>query len=166
MQEFDIDAFNEFIKDLYEQLDIDDYIDVVEALADTRPKNTHGRFISFKSICHCENPSECGYNLALNTDNMIFSCYSHDCGSMDLISLVKRRFELIREPKTTFKCVQWICETLDIPFEFQHKEVKKKEIIYDYQKELGKYRKKSKLDNGDIKVYNDNILNYFPRILS
>ena len=106
MQEFDIDAFNEFIKDLYEQLDIDDYIDVVEALADTRPKNTHGRFISFKSICHCENPSECGYNLALNTDNMIFSCYSHDCGSMDLISLVKRRFELIREPKTTFKCVQ------------------------------------------------------------
>ena len=53
MQEFNLDAFSDFIKRiLFSELTVEDYILVIEELFDTRPKNTHGKFISFKSMCH------------------------------------------------------------------------------------------------------------------
>ena len=163
MQEFDIELFGNFIKKtLFEDMTIEDYILIVEELSNSRPKNTHGRFISFKSICHCVDLHECGYNLALNTDNMIFTCYSH-CGSFDLLELVVKRFELIGEPKSRFKCMKWICEVCNIPFDFSSEE--NKVIEYDWKKDLGKYKKgKKSLDNREIKVYNDDVLEYFPKV--
>ena len=161
MQEFNIDAFSDFIKDvLFDRLTIEDYILVIDELFDTRPKNTSGKFISFKSICHNIDFYKSGYNLALNTDNMIFTCYSH-CGSFDLLELLVKRYELIGEPKSRYKCMQLICKTCGIPFEFADTE--EKPIEYDWKKELLKYSKKNKkrVDKQEIKVYNDDVLEYF-----
>ena len=53
MQEFNLESFGNFIKEtLFNTMTIEDYILVIEELFDTRPKNTHGKFISFKSMCH------------------------------------------------------------------------------------------------------------------
>lgn len=162
MQEFDIELFGNFIKKtLFEDMTIEDYILIVEELSNSRPKNTHGRFISFKSICHCVDLHECGYNLALNTDNMIFTCYSH-CGSFDLLELVVKRFELIGEPKSRFKCMKWICEVCNIPFDFSSEE--NKVIEYDWKKDLYKYRKGKKKEVKDDKILDESILNYFKPI--
>ena len=48
---------------------------------------------------------------------MMFTCYSH-CGSMDLLKLVKTRYDLIGEDKSSYKCMQEICEICSIPFDF------------------------------------------------
>ena len=161
MQEFNLDAFSDFIKRiLFSELTVEDYILVIEELFDTRPKNTHGKFISFKSMCHNVDLHKCGYNLALNTENMIFTCYSH-CGSFDLLELLVKRYELIGEPKSRYKCMALICKICSIPFEFADTE--EKVIEYDWKKDIGKYSKKNKkkIDSGEIKVYNDDVLNYF-----
>ena len=68
MQEFNLDAFSDFIKRiLFEELTVEDYVLVIEELFDTRPKNTHGKFISFKSMCHNVDLHKCGYNLELDS---------------------------------------------------------------------------------------------------
>ena len=164
MQEFNLDAFSDFIKRiLFEELTVEDYILVIEELFDTRPKNTHSKFISFKSMCHNVDLHKCGYNLALNTENMIFTCYSH-CGSFDLLELLVKRYELIGEPKSRYKCMALICKTCGIPFEFADTE--EKVIEYDWKKDIGKYSKKNKkkIDKQEIKVYNDDVLEYFPKV--
>ena len=163
MQEFNIESFGNLIKEtLFQKLTVDDYILVIEELFDTRPKNTHGKFISFKSMCHNVDLHKCGYNLALNTENMIFTCYSH-CGSFDLLELLVKRYELIGESKSRYKCMQLICKTCGIPFEFA--DVEDKVVEYDWRKDIGKYRKgKKRVDSGEIKVYNDDVLEYFPKV--
>ena len=163
MQEFNIESFGNLIKEtLFQKMTTDDYVLVIEELFDTRPKNTHGKFISFKSMCHNVDLHKCGYNLALNTENMIFTCYSH-CGSFDLLELVVKRYELIGESKSRYKCMQLICKTCGIPFEFA--DVEDKVVEYDWRKDIGKYRKgKKRVDNGEIKVYNDDVLEYFPKL--
>ena len=164
MQEFNLESFSNFIKTtLFESMTVEDYILVIEELFDTRPKNTHGKFISFKSMCHNVDLHKCGYNLALNTENMIFTCYSH-CGSFDLLELLVKRFELIGEPKSRYKCMALICKTCGIPFEFADTE--EKVIEYDWKRDIGKYSKKNKknIDKQEIKVYNDRVLNYFPKL--
>ena len=116
MQEFNIDSFGNFIKEtLFQTMTVEDYILVIDELFDTRPKNTSGKFISFKSICHNIDFYKSGYNLALNTENMIFTCYSH-CGSFDLLELLVKRYELIGESKSRYKCMQLICQICSIFF--------------------------------------------------
>ena len=163
MQEFNIDAFSDFIKNvLFERLTVEDYILVINELFDTRPKSTSGKFISFKSICHNVDFYKSGYNLALNTENMIFTCYSH-CGSFDLLELLVKRYELIGENKSRYKCMQLICQICSIPFEFSNEE--ERVIEYDWKKDLNKYRKgKKSIDKQEIKVYDDGVLNYFPKL--
>lgn len=163
MQEFNLELFGNFIKEsLFNSMSVDDYILVIDELFDTRPKNRSGKFISFKSICHNIDLHSCGYNLALNTENMIFTCYSH-CGSFDLLELVKKRYELIGDTKSSYKCMQEICRICEIPFEFNSTE-EVKVVDYDWKKEMGKYRKDKKVVDTEIKVYADKVLNYFPKI--
>lgn len=163
MQEFNISAFSEFIKSVqFEIMSVDDYILVIDELFDTRPKNRSGKFISFKSMCHNVDLHKCKYNLALNTENMIFTCYS-SCGSFDLLELVKKRYELIGESHKSYKCMQLICGICGIPFEFNSTE-EVKVVEYDWKKEMGKYVKGKKVVDNEIKVYDDSILNYFPKI--
>ena len=162
MQEFNIESFSDFIKTtLFEVMSVDDYILVIEELFGIRPTKTTSSFITYHSFCHHEYERQGGENLSLKIDTMMFTCYSH-CGSMDLLKLVQTRYELINEPKKPYKCMQLICQACGIPFEFNANE-ELKPIDYDWKRELGKYTRKGKksIDNSEVKVYNDDVLEYF-----
>ena len=165
MQEFDLDAFSDFIKRiLFEELTVDDYILVIDELFGIRPIKTSGSFITYHSFCHNECERQGGGNLSLKVESMKYTCYSH-CGTMDLLELVKKRYELLGEKKSSYKCMQLICQACGAPFEFAPSDTEQKVIEYDWKKDLGKYKKgKKSLDNREIKVYNDDVLNYFPKV--
>ena len=162
MQEFNIDAFNNFIHDLLEnRMTDDDYTLVMEELGFPRPHGTNP--IMYKSGCHNVDFSRAKNNLAYYPETRSFYCFSECQKSFNILDLVKTRFELIGDSKTTYKCVQWICSTCGIPFEFADTE--QKVIEYDWKKDIGHYRKgKKSIDNSEIKVYDDDVLNYFPKV--
>ena len=164
MQEFNLESFSDFIKKIqFEIMSVEDYILVIEELFDIRPTKRSSSFITYHSFCHHEDERKGGENLSLKIETMMFTCYSH-CGSFDLLELVKKRYELIGESKKPYKCMQLICQACDIPFEFDVNE-EQKVIEYDWRKDLGKYKKsKKKIDSGEIKVYNKDVLNYFPKV--
>jgi len=162
MQEFNIDSFNNFIHDLLEnRMTDDDYTLVMDELGFPRPHGTNP--IMYKSGCHNVDFSHAKYNLAYYPETRSFYCFSECQKSFNILDLVKTRFELIGDGKTTYKCVQWICQICSIPFDFADTE--QKVIEYDWKKDLYKYRKgKKNIDKQEIKVYDDTILNYFPKI--
>jgi len=164
MQEFNLESFSDFIKKIqFQIMSVEDYILVIEELFDIRPTKRSSSFITYHSFCHHEDERKGGENLSLKIETMMFTCYSH-CGSFDLLELVKKRYELIGESKKPYKCMQLICKACDIPFEFDVNE-EQKVIEYDWRKDLGKYKKgKKKIDSGEIKVYNKDVLNYFPKV--
>lgn len=164
MQEFNLESFSDFIKKIqFQIMSVEDYILVIEELFDIRPTKRSSSFITYHSFCHNLDERKGGENLSLKIETMMFTCYSH-CGSFDLLELVKKRYELIGESKKPYKCMQLICKSCDIPFEFDVNE-EQKVIEYDWRKDLGKYKKgKKKIDSGEIKVYNKDVLNYFPKV--
>ena len=159
MQEFNIESFNNFIHDLLEsKMSDSDYTLVMEELGFPKPHGTNP--IMYKTGCHNVDFSRAKYNLAYYPETRSFYCFSECQKSFNILDLVKTRFELIGESKTTYKCVQWICSVCGIPFDFSDTE--QKTIDYDWKKDLYKYRKgKKSLDNSEIKVYDDDVLNYF-----
>lgn len=161
MQEFNISAFNDFIKlVLYNLMTDDDYSLVMDELGFPNPHGNNP--IMYKSGCHNIDFSSAKYNLAYYPENRSFYCFSQCSQSFDLLELVKTRFELIGESKSRYKCMAWICQICNIPFEFSDEE---KEVEYDWKKDLGKYRKgKKKEDKQEIKIYDNKILNYFPKL--
>ena len=164
MQEFNLESFNNFIHDLLEnRMTDDDYTLVMEELGFPKPHGTNP--IMYKTGCHNVDFSRAKYNLAYYPETRSFYCFSECSKSYNILDLVKTRFELIGDSKTTYKCVQWICSVCGIPFEFNATE-ELKPIDYDWKRELGKYTKKGKksIDNSEIKVYNDDVLNYFPKV--
>ena len=165
MQEFNLESFSDFIKTtLFEVMSVDDYILVIEELFEIRPTKTTSSFITYHSFCHHEYERQGGENLSLKIDTMMFTCYSH-CGSMDLLKLVQTRYDLINEPKKPYKCMQLICKACGIPFEFEQSNDEQKVIEYDWKKQLGKYVKgKKNISKQEIKIYDNTILNYFPKI--
>lgn len=164
MQEFNLESFSDFIKKVqFQIMSVEDYILVIEELFDIRPTKRSSSFITYHSFCHNEYERQGGENLSLKIETMMFTCYSH-CGSFDLLELVKKRYKLLNEEKSAYKCMKLICGVCDIDFEFDVNE-EQKVIEYDWRKDLGKYKKgKKKIDSGEIKVYNDKILNYFPKV--
>ena len=162
MQEFNIDSFNNFIHDLLEsKMSDSDYSLVMEELGFPSPHGTNP--IMYKSGCHNVDFSRAKYNLAYYPETRSFYCFSGCSKSYNILDLVKTRFELIGESKSTYKCVQWICQVCSIPFEFSNEE--ERVVEYDWKKEIGKYRKgKKSVDKSEIKVYDDDILNYFPKL--
>ena len=163
MQEFNLELFSDFIKTtLFENMSVEDYVLVIEKLFDIRPTKITSSFVTYHSFCHHEYERQGGENLSLKIESMMFTCYSH-CGSMDLLKLVKTRYDLIGEDKTSYKCMQEICQICSIPFDFA--ETEQRVIEYDWKKDIGRYRKgKKSIDNSEIKVYDDKVLNYFPKV--
>ncbi|PNX48574.1 MAG: hypothetical protein BV457_03425 [Thermoplasmata archaeon M9B1D] len=154
MTEQEYERFNEFINTtLYETMTDDDYYEVMDSL--DVPHNGH----MFKTCCHNEDLSHAKYNLSLY--NKTFTCFSECNGEKySLLSLVKKRFELIGEPKSTVQCIKYICKICDIPFDFNTKEVEvKKKYNWKY---LKKYVKGYKEEVEEI-IYDDEILNFFPK---
>lgn len=155
MTEQEYEKFNEFINTtLYETMTDDDYYEVMDSL--DVPHNGH----MFKTCCHNEDLSHAKYNLSLY--NKTFTCFSECNGEKySLLSLVKKRFELIGESKSTIQCMKYICEVCDIPFDFNTKEVEvKRKYNWKY---LKKYVKGHKEEIEEI-VYDESVLNMFEEI--
>ena len=153
MTEQQYEQFKEFInKVLYEQMSIDDYYVIMNRL------NTHRRMNRFQTCCHNANPSDGGYNLAFNQETRSFYCFSGCNCSYSLLSLVKKHKELIDGKCSTWSAMKWICEQLNIPFDFTEEVKQVNTNIYKWQNILLKYTKN--YSNVKNQIYDKSILNY------
>lgn len=146
--EQDREQFNNFINEiLYEKLTIQDYHNIMRKLGATYNGSR------FNTICH--NIDGGKFNLAFNEDDKYFTCFS-ECGcSYSLLSLVKKRRELLGEPCSTYRSMKWICEQCGIDFNFKEEVKEVKNNIYNWQGLL-KYTKTHK--NQENKIYSNSIL--------
>ena len=146
--EKDRELFNEFINEvLYEKLTIQDYHNIMRKLGATYNGSR------FNTICH--NIDGGKYNLAFNEDDKYFTCFS-ECGcSYSLLSLVKKRRELIGEPCTTYRSMKWICEQCGIDFNFKEEVKEVKNNIYNWQ---GLLRYSAKNITAENKIYDNYII--------
>lgn len=144
----DREQFTKFINEvLYEKLSIQDYYNIMRKLG----ADNHGS--RFKSICH--NVDGGNYNLAFNEEERYFTCFS-ECGcSYSLLSLVKKRRELLGEPCTTYQSMKWICEQVGINFNFKEEVKKVNNNVYNWQGLL-KYSTKHK--NSVNEIYDNYII--------
>ena len=142
------EQFNKFINEiLYERLTIQDYHNIMRKLG----ANYNGS--RFNTICH--NVDGGKYNLAFNEEDKYFTCFS-ECGcSYSLLSLVKKRREILGEPCTTYRSMKWICEQCGIEFNFKEEIKEVKNNIYNWQGLL-RYTKEHK--NQENKIYSNSIL--------
>lgn len=144
----DRELFNEFINEvLYEKLTTQDYHNIMRKLG----ANYNGS--RFNTICH--NVDGGKYNLAFNEEDKYFTCFS-ECGcSYSLLSLVKKRRELIGEPCSTYRSMKWICEQCGIDFNFKEEIKEVNNNIYNWQNLL-RYTKEHKCSEN--KIYSNSIL--------
>ena len=160
MNEQEYNQFKDFInKLLYEITTIEDYELVISRLGIPAPIKSNPQTWMYKSFCHNIDTHKCKNNLAFYTENRSFYCFSECQVSYNLVTLVEKRFDLIGEKKTRFQCVKWICEQLNIPFNFKEEIQKPNTNLYNW-KGLLKYTKKEK-ENSELKIYDKSILNYF-----
>ena len=158
MTEQEYEAFKEFInKVLYEQMTEDDYYIVMRRLGVNHRGNR------FQSCCHHRNPNDGGYNLAFNPNSKSFMCFSQCSCSYSLLSLVKKHKELVDGKCSTWSAMKFICDQVNIPFNFKEEVKQVNTNIYKWQNSLLKYTK-NKNKNIELRVYNKKILNYFPKI--
>ena len=115
MNEKDYELFKEFIHSLlYELTSIADYYTIMDDLGVPHKKD------KFKTCCHNEElNSDVGYNLSFNEDTRSFYCFSQCCRSYNLITLLEQVFDIRGEHKTRFQVCKYICNTLNIPFDFK-----------------------------------------------
>lgn len=144
----DRELFNEFINEvLYEKLTTQDYHNIMRKLGATYNGSR------FNTICH--NVDGGKYNLAFNEDDKYFTCFS-ECGcSYSLLSLVKKRRELLGEPCSTYRSMKWICEQCGIAFNFKEEVKEVNNNIYNWQNLL-RYTKEHKCSEN--KIYSNSIL--------
>lgn len=144
----DRELFNEFINEvLYEKLTTQDYHNIMRKLG----ANYNGS--RFNTICH--NVDGGKYNLAFNEDDKYFTCFS-ECGcSYSLLSLVKKRRELLGEPCSIYRSMKWICEQVGIAFNFKEEVKEINNNIYNWQNLL-RYTKEHK--SSENKIYSNSIL--------
>lgn len=161
MTEQEYSQFKEFVyKLLYEVMTLEDYEIIMRRLNAPSPIKSNSETWMYKSICHNIEPNKCKNNLAFYTESKTFYCFSECQTSYNIITLAEKRFNLIGEPKTRFECTKWICEQLNIPFNFKDNVKSSNTNKYNWQQSLSKYvRIKNK--EIELKVYDKNILNFF-----
>lgn len=156
MTEQEYEAFKNFIHELlYERMTLDDYEIIMHRLGANK------RGDRYNTICHNINGG--GYNLAFNKETRSFCCFSECSCSYSLLSLIKKRRELLGEPCSTYQSLKWLCNELGIEFNFKEEVKQVNTNIYKWQNSLLKYTK-NKNKNIELRVYNKKILNYFPKI--
>lgn len=156
MTEQEYEAFKNFIHELlYERMTLDDYEIIMRRLGANK------RGDRYNTICHNINGG--GYNLAFNKETRSFCCFSECSCSYSLLSLIKKRRELLGEPCSTYQSLKWLCNELGIEFNFKEEVKQVNTNIYKWQNSLLKYTK-NKNKNIELRVYNKKILNYFPKI--
>lgn len=153
MTEQEYEAFKEFInKVLYEQMTEDDYYIVMRRLGVNHRGNR------FQSCCHHSNPNDGGYNLAFNPNSKSFMCFSQCSCSYSLLSLVKKHKELVDGKCSTWSAMKFICDQVNIPFNFKEEVKQVNTNIYKWQNNLLKYTKN--YSNATNQIYDKSILSY------
>lgn len=156
MTEQEYEQFKNFIHELlYERMTLDDYEIIMRRLGANK------RGDRYNTICHNINGG--GYNLAFNKETRSFCCFSECSCSYSLLSLIKKRRELLGEPCSTYQSLKWLCDELGVEFNFKEEVKQVNTNIYKWQNSLLKYTK-NKNKNIELRVYNKKILNYFPKI--
>ena len=153
MTEQEYERFKNFINELlYERMTIDDY-DLIMRRLGAKKRNDR-----YTSICH--NIEGGGYNLSFNKESRSFYCFSQCSCSYSLLSLIKKRRELLGEPHTTYQSLKWLCDELEIAFNFNEEPTKINTNIYKWQNNLLKYTKKYN-KQAELQVIDPVILEYF-----
>lgn len=151
MTEQEYEAFKNFIHELlYERMTLDDYEIIMRRLGANK------RGDRYNTICHNINGG--GYNLAFNKETRSFCCFSECSCSYSLLSLIKKRRELLGEPCSTYQSLKWLCNELGIEFNFKEEVKQVNTNIYKWQNTLLKYTKN--YSNATNKIYDKSILNY------
>lgn len=151
MTEQEYEAFKNFIHELlYERMTLDDYEIIMRRLGANK------RGDRYNTICH--NINDGGYNLAFNKETRSFCCFSECSCSYSLLSLIKKRRELLGEPCSTYQSLKWLCNELGIEFNFKEEVKQVNTNIYKWQNSLLKYTKN--YSNATNKIYDKSILNY------
>ena len=152
MTEQEYEAFKNFIHELlYERMTLDDYEIIMRRLGANK------RGDRYNTICHNINGG--GYNLAFNKETRSFCCFSECSCSYSLLSLIKKRRELLGEPCSTYQSLKWLCNELGIEFNFKEEVKQVNTNIYKWQNSLLKYTK-NKNKNIELRVYNKDNTNY------
>lgn len=166
MTESEFQQFKEFIDKLkYEILTLDDYETLFCELGGYSVIKSQSE-IEWKmyTMCHNIEPLEGSIKLYFYPYDRKIVCYTKCSCSMDIIELVKKRFELVGEPKTLVQSVKWICNTCGIPFKFKDDKILPKKNIYNWKSKLSKYNKKGKMYTEELTQIDSNILRYFEPI--
>lgn len=164
MTEQEYGQFKEFIHNLiYKVMTLEDYELIMRRLNVPLPIKSNDSVWMYKSICHNANPNDCKNNLAFYTENKSFYCFSECQCSYNIITLLEKRFELLGEPKSRFNCVKWICNQLNIPFNFKDEVQKSNVEKYNWQNSLGKYIR-NKNGTIELKIYDKSIMKYFQQL--
>ena len=151
MTEQEYEAFKNFIHELlYERMTLDDYEIIMRRLGANK------RGDRYNTICHNINGG--GYNLAFNKETRSFYCFSECSCSYSLLSLIKKRRELLGEPCSTYQSLKWLCNELGIEFNFKEEVKQVNTNIYKWQNTLLKYTKN--YSNATNQIYDKAILNY------
>lgn len=162
MTEQEYSLFKEFIRKLlYDTMTLDDYEIIMRRLNVPYPIKPNDSTWMYKTICHNVDPYKCKNNLAFYTETRSYYCFSECQQSYNLVTLVEKRFKVLGEPKSRFQCVKWICEQLNIPFNFKENAVQRSDSNkYNWQQNLEKYIK-VKRGEVELKIYDKKILDYF-----
>lgn len=161
MTEQEYNQFKEFIHNLlYKVMTLEDYELIMRRLKVPNPIKSNDNTWMYKSICHNVDVHNCKNNLAFYTENKSFYCFSECQCSYNLITLLEKRFELLGENKTRFQCVKWICEQLNIPFQFKDEIKQSNTNKYNWQNSLSKYIRQ-KHGVAELKTHDKSIIKFF-----
>lgn len=160
----EFEQFSNFINTtLYETMTLDDYETVMESLDIPRKRNTN----EYKSACHNDNLSQAKYNLMFYPNTRSYYCFSECRCSFNILTLVEKIFITrgvlnISDKQKRVKCMKYICEQCNIPFDFETTETKPK-LEYNWKKALLKYLPKDNTIE-ELTIYDKKVLELFPKL--
>jgi len=161
-QEFE--QFKEFInKILYEKLSLDDYAFIMDKLDIPLVQNSNVDYWTYKSGCHNADCTNAKGNLCFYLESKSFYCWSECNCAYNILTLVEQRFKILDKPMSRFKCMKWICEQLNIPFDFKSDNIEKPKNVYNWKASLSKYLTNGNKEN-ELTFYDSKVLDYFPKI--
>ena len=156
MTEQEFQALNNFINDLlYNVMTIDDYYYIMDKLGARVYRNR------FNAICHELETTK--YNLSFDEESRCFYCFSSCNCSYSLLSLIKKRRELLGENSKTIPSLKWLCEELNIPFNFKEEVQQTNTHKYNWKLNFKKYLKTA-TKKEDLPNYDKKIIEYFPKV--
>lgn len=133
------EAFKNFIpKVLDEIMTLEDYEIILNRLEIPIISKTNN---SWKLNTGCHNPiaTDGGGNLTFYIEDRLFHCFSQCQCNYNLLTLVEQRFKTLDKPRKRINCLRWICNQVNIPFEFEAEIKHDNTTIYNWSINLNKY---------------------------